>query len=251
MSATARPSASVFICALPRTGSSLVGLLLGQNGFGRPAEWFWRDDVERNKQAWGISRFEDYLVRVLDEGTSERGVFGAKVMWGYLGDVLFELRRLRGEFDADDVSVLRSFFGEPSFVWVRRRDAVAQAVSWARAVQTGQWAANQPATGEASFDFEQIDALYHVARIHDGCWRRWFDSQALEPFELVYEELCRDRERVTGEVLEYLGHQGDAALEPPAFMHHQADAMNEDWAARYREAVAGRPANDAPRGRGD
>ena len=230
-----RPVSSVIVCALPRTGSSLVGYLLGQNGLGRPAEWFWRDDVARNKQAWGISRFDAYLARVLEEGTSQTGIFAVKLMWGYLHEVLFELRRLARTYEPDDVSVLRSFFGEPRFVWVRRRDAVAQAVSWAKAVQTGQWAADQAATGEAAFDFEQIDALYQVARIHDAAWSRWFAAQSLEPFELLYEDLCREPEQVTRRMLVYLAYEGEAELEPPAFMQRQGDELNEEWAARYRE----------------
>jgi LPS sulfotransferase NodH len=45
---------------------------------------------------------------------------------------------------------------------------VAQAVSWAKAVQTGQWASFQPVQAEPAFDFDEIDGLYHVARVHDG-----------------------------------------------------------------------------------
>jgi LPS sulfotransferase NodH len=233
-----QPTSSVVICAIPRTGSSLVGYILGQNGYGRPAEWFWQDDVKRNKETWGVERFEDYLARVLEEGTSERKIFGVKLMWGYLHDVLFELRRLGGAYEADDVSVLRSFFGPPHFVWVRRADPVAQAVSWSKALQTGQWAGNQPATAEPVFDFEQVDTLYQVARIHDGAWARWFASHSLEPCEVVYEELFLEPERVMHDAMVHLGHEGAAALEWPAFMQRQADAVNEEWIARYR-ALAG------------
>jgi len=159
-------------------------------------------------------------------------------MWGYLHDVLFELRRLDGAYETDDVSVLLSFFGAPHFVWVRRGNPVAQAVSWSKALQTGQWAANQAATAEPVFDFEQVDALYQVARIHDGAWARWFASHSLEPFEVVYEELSLDPKRVMHDAMRYLGHEGAAAFEPPAFMQRQADTVNEEWIARYR-ALAG------------
>jgi len=171
----AAPRRSVFICALPRTGSSLIAHLLWRSGaVGYPGEWFWREDAERNRAAWGTRTFPEYLERVLDEGTSSGGVFAAKVMWGYVHELLFELRRLAREYDADDLALLRRFLPEPRFVWLRRRDVVAQAVSWAKAVQTGQWAAGQPAGRAPEFDFEQIDALYHLARVHDGAWQRWF-----------------------------------------------------------------------------
>ena len=140
---------SVLICALPRTGSSLLGELLYATGLvGYPAEWFWREDRGRNGERWQVTSFADYLARVLEAGTSPNGVFAAKLMWGYLDDVLFELRRLARSYDAEDAAVLQSAFPDPRFVWVRREDAVAQAVSWAKAVQTGQWRSDQQATAE-------------------------------------------------------------------------------------------------------
>lgn len=232
----AEPTSSVFICALPRSGSSLLGALLHSSGaVGWPGEWFWREDRERNSREWRVTRFEDYLARVLEAGTSPKGVFAVKLMWGYLHELLFELRRLGGEYDADDVVVLRRFFPEPRFVWIRREDVVAEAVSWARAVQTGQWTAQQRATAEAAFDFEQVDALYHLVRVHDGCWRRWFAAQAVEPYTVVYEELAADPERVTRDVLEFLGLEPQAPPEDPVAFARQADAVNEDWVRQYRQ----------------
>jgi LPS sulfotransferase NodH len=87
--------------------------------------------------------------------------------------------------------------------------------------------------GEPAFDFEQIDGLYHVARIHDAAWSRWFASQSLEPFEIVYEELVLEPDRVARHALTHLGHEGEAALQPPQSMQRQADAVNEEWIARY------------------
>src|SRR5438270_7649897 len=105
------PRSSVLICALPRSGSSLFGALLHSSGaVGWPAEWFWRDDMERNREAWGISGWPEYLSRVLELGTAANGVFAAKLMWGYVHELLFELRRLEREYDADDVEVLGAFF---------------------------------------------------------------------------------------------------------------------------------------------
>ncbi|MGH2976768.1 MAG: Stf0 family sulfotransferase [Gaiellaceae bacterium] len=231
-----KPRSSVVICALPRSGSSLLGALLHSSGIvSRPAEWFWRDDRERLSREWRVRRFEDYLPRVLEAGTSPNGVFAMKLMWGYFHELLFELRRLAREYDADDLAVLRSFFPEPRFVWIRRMDVVAQAVSWAKAAQTEQWAAHQPSQREPEFDFEQIDALYNLSRVHDGYWCRWFAAHGIEPFSVVYEQLAAEPEDAVHEVLAFLGLEAEAPLSIPANLTRQADAVNGEWIARYRE----------------
>jgi LPS sulfotransferase NodH len=156
-------------------------------------------------------------------------------MWGYLGDMLFELRRLAGMYEEDDLAVLRSFLPEPSFVWVRREDVVAQAVSWAKAAQTGQWASFQPVQAEPEFDFDYIDGLYHLARVHDAAWARWFAAHGVEPIRVVYEELAADPAAVTEDVLARLGLEPTPDGGPaPMELSRQADAVNLDWAARYR-----------------
>jgi LPS sulfotransferase NodH len=210
-------------------------MLYATGATGWPGEWLWREDVDRNWKAWGVSSWREYLDRVLEAGTGPSGVFCTKLMWGYLHDALHELRRLSRMYDEDDLAVLCSFFPEPSFVWIRREDVVAQAVSWARAVQTGQWASFQAVQAEPAFDFDQVDGLYHLARVHDGAWARWFAAHGVDPLRVVYEELATDPVGVVEDVIARLG------LEPspvkgraPMELSRQGDAVNLDWAARYK-----------------
>lgn len=100
----------MIICALPRTGSSLLGALLGRSGaVGRPAEWFRGDEMERNRTAWGRPpRVTTSSER--SSGYQRDGGFAAKVMWSYMNRILFELRRLAHEYDADDLAALPVFF---------------------------------------------------------------------------------------------------------------------------------------------
>jgi trehalose 2-sulfotransferase len=233
----AQPSSSVFVCGVPRGGTSLLAHLLGSTGVaGRPAEWFWREDVERNTRAWGVTSWDEYLDRVLEHGTTPNGVFGVKVMWGHLGELLFRLRIRTREYEAPDLAVLEAVFPRPRFVWLTREDTVAQAVSWSKAIQSGSWAADQPATGELEFSFEQIDRLHHEVRIYDGAWRRWFASHCVRPFHVTYEELCAERESTIGRVLAWLRLEplAEARIEPTPTLRKQADGVNADWAARYR-----------------
>jgi len=102
-------------------------------------------------------------------------------------------------------------------------------------VQTDQWAAQQPVKREPEFDFEEVDGLYHVARVHDGYWRRWFAMHGIEPYPVVYEELAVEPERVARDVLAFLGLEARAPLEIPAELTRQADEVNDEWARLYRE----------------
>ncbi len=195
---------------------------------GNPDEFFLPERV--------TSPFHEYLEGVLERGTSSRGVFASKLMWNYLDDFLFRLRRHTREYDAPDLAVIASVFPDPRFVWIRRHDAVAQGVSWARAAQTGQYAAHQEPTGEATFDFEFIDALVHLARVQTGCWRRWFAAQGITPYEVTYETLCDNVPGTTRGVLAFVGLKPDPErpIGPPPELTKQADAVSADWIARYR-----------------
>jgi LPS sulfotransferase NodH len=80
-----------------------------------------------------------------------------------------------------------------------------------------------------------VDALYNLARVHDGCWRRWFATHGIEPYPVVYEELALDPERAAGRALDFLGLEPAAPLAAPAELTRQADAVDEEWARLYRE----------------
>ena len=228
---------SVFICGVPRCGSSLLAHLLHSTGVvGYPGEYFWRDDMRRFWDEWGVSTFGEYLERVFETGTAPNGVFAAKVMWGYFDDFMFHVRRLTREYDARDLEVIERVFPAPRFVWIRRDDAVAQGVSWAKAAQTGQWAAHQSATRDPTYDFEMIDGLTHMALVHNGAWRRWFAAEGVTPVEATYEELCADAVGTVRRVLASFGLEPsrDADIAPPPELQKQADGVNAEWIARYR-----------------
>lgn len=199
---------------------------------GNPDECFLPERVE--------SPFEDYLGRVFEAGTTPNRVFAAKLMWNYFDDFLFRLRRSRREYEASDLQVMRTVFPDPSFVWIRREDTVAQGISWARAAQSGKYAAHQEQTAEASFDFQFIDGLVQLARAQTGAWRRWFAAQGIEPFEVTYEDLCAN---IAGTILGALAFLGQEPLPgrtigPPRELMKQADAVTEEWISRYRQLSA-------------
>jgi LPS sulfotransferase NodH len=215
--------------------------LLASTGVaGRPHEWFWRETEEANRRDWGVSRFGDYLASVRDAGTTPNGVFGSKLMWAYLNDLLRRLGRLGNA--SSKRSLIARHFPAARFVWVRRDDVVAQAVSWAKAIQTGRWHhwdRPQP-TNDPEYDRGQIEALAREAATHDDGWRAWFAANAIEPLVVCFEDMVADTAGTTRGVLEFLGVPADDV--PIAELTLKAgDRLNEEWIARYHAAAGTSP----------
>jgi LPS sulfotransferase NodH len=81
-------------------------------------------------------RYADYVRGALAAGRSGNGVFAARIMWETLGEVVAELRTMSPGLSGGSVSLLERAFGHVRFIYLRRDDIVAQAVSLLRAEQT-------------------------------------------------------------------------------------------------------------------
>src|SRR5207245_1162163 len=117
-----QPHTSYLICATPRSGSTLLCEALTNTGLaGRPEEFFqacketglprrpleYFEGIDTTEVATILGEgagpdehlmqpvsgesFADYLARVIEQGTTPNGVFGAKVMWAYFQGLLSTL----------------------------------------------------------------------------------------------------------------------------------------------------------------
>jgi trehalose 2-sulfotransferase len=100
----------------------LCGLLKSSGVAGRREEYFWRGDEAFWTKRWDLSgsaesAWLDYLRAALSEGTTPNGIFAAKVMWGYLDDLLANLATLPASAGLDAAQVLRRTFPDLRFVF--------------------------------------------------------------------------------------------------------------------------------------
>ena len=264
-----RPWRSYLVCATPRSGSTLLCDLLGRTGVAgqpeeyfealrhsglprRPQEYFDHElhaDIVRRlalrempqgpptpSPLWVPERYDRYLAWALEQGTTPNGVFGAKLMWGYLDDFATLLRGIEGwgRLDVHDV-LLRAFPGL-RFVRITRDDKLRQAVSLWKAVQTQAWRAGAGAEPPGPPEYDRVALSHLVAQLddHDRSWGEWFERIGEEPLCITYEELARDHRPVVERVIDHLGIDApDLDLGPPR-LAVQADATSEEWVARYR-----------------
>jgi LPS sulfotransferase NodH len=173
-----------------------------------------------------------------DIATTPNGVLGSKLMWHDFDSLRSELHPPAGT-DAG-LQFMQTTFPNPQFIWLRRADKVRQGISWWRAAVTDQWAlrpgqqAQQPAP-----DVEEMVQLVRLAEQCEEGWRQWFTATGIQPFEVVYEDLARDRLAAANAVLEFLRlPQLDAGQLPPVRYRQQADRLTETYVDLVRSAMS-------------
>jgi LPS sulfotransferase NodH len=267
---------SYLVCATPRSGSTLLCHALDQTGVaGHPQEYFealrmsglprrpheyfdpdrhaniverlafreMPDGASKPSPLWHPDTYDRYLAWALGEGTTANGVFGAKLMWGYLGDFAELLRGIDGMAGRPLPELLSRAFPGLRYVQITRRDKVRQAVSLWKAVQTQAW--RQEAGAEAGpvvepvFSFRAINYLVRLLSAHDASWDAFFLGLGYEPLKITYEDLADSTEVVVRGVLEHLGiaAPGGPFVEAPR-LAVQADEVSELWVRRVQQHLA-------------
>jgi len=252
------------ICTAPRSGSYLLAEALEGTGcLGVPREYF---DEHPNKAKWwidrlGIARDQDYIDKVIAAGSTANGVFGLKLLWPQASDLVNRFKRVPGVqlpavANPTFVDCLRTRFGSLSYLWLRRRNKVAQGISLYRAFKTAVWHVRPDAVSadpngpDIAFDFEEIDHRVQQVTEYDERWHRFFVERRMKALVVIYEEFVKSKQsydRTVREVCRYLGADPDRIpIRAPAF-RQQSDQLSAEWEKEYRRQKQERLARAAGR----
>lgn len=247
-----QPVRSYVLACTPRVGSHLLADALTATGIaGNPREWLPRFTAE-NAPRTPLDRMKlvtqppaavppdpeaeaAHIRRVLEVGTSENGVFALVVHWPVLQDAA---RRLQAFLEMEESAphrVLSAAFPNLSYLWLRRRDKVAQAVSWYKAIQTGSFLGRH--AGEAEplrFDEAKIRYLLSAITSFENAQASYFSSNGLNPLVLYYEELTAEYVQTVRSVLDYLGLDADGVDIARPTREKYADAQSQEWIEQFK-----------------
>jgi len=254
---------SYLICANQRTGSNLLASGLRRTGVaGNPFEYFNPRALNTPFMLKQLGLPADdpnppdlagRLDRILQAGTSKNGVFGAKLHWWHLPALFTAIDRVQDLPPPAQIlssATLRGFFNELRFIFLRRENKVAQAISYYRALKTEVWQApgggcgvEAPPDVNVAFDFMTIQDIVDAAEFEEDAWRRLLADADNTVLELTYEELAADYIGTMSRVLAFLGFTVAPADIPPPLLQRQHDARSQEWEHLYREQAAVLPSS--------
>jgi trehalose 2-sulfotransferase len=180
---------------------------------------------------------EAWRARIRSQGRGENGVWGGKLMWGHVEDLMTRARQLPGLADARLEQVLDSLLDDPQLIFVTRRDKVAQAISLWRAVQTQSWRAEDATKADdPAYEYTAIDHLVSQLESDERSWKEWFARTGQQPFVVTYDQLEAAPAETVATVLHVLGLPDTSVAVPR--LSRQRDELSAAWAERYRQERA-------------
>lgn len=218
----------VAICTTPRCGSHFLGhQMRALNCFGYPLEYLnpgnWPIWERRARRAGAT----DTLQFIKSVRTGPNGVFSVKLHHEHLE-----------AFVNHESDPLRY-----RFIQLHRRDLVRQAVSFARAQQTGAWISDMPERAEARYDRDLIAAKVEAIAEFNAGWRSFLASLGVQPLELFYEDVVADRKGTMRRIAAYLDLElPDASTCEDVFQPKAQRASNdptEAWVERFKAESRG------------
>jgi LPS sulfotransferase NodH len=210
------------ICSTQRSGSHFLGHLLRATGqLGYPLEYFNPQNLDRWRQRAreaGAASLVGFLESIR---TSPNGCFGIKVHFLQLEVLAQEMR-------------FEDFLRDYKLIHIRRRDVLGQAISYAKASQTGAFISEVEAAREPRYDRSLIDDCLDRILWQNACWLRLFSSTGVAYEAIDYEDLAADPVTALERIGRFVGVDavgpGRSDSPRPA---RQSDSTNEAWRARY------------------
>ena len=225
-----------------RTGSTwLCQALESTNVAGRPRELFYAADPERLVQHYGASTVSELIAKIHQIGSTPNRVFGLKQ--GFSEPRFSQLISLLEDGAPNRPSArLKTWeraFPNHKHVFMTRRNKVRLAVSWWRAIQSGEWHRRHDESASDtdmtdSYDFDAIDQLLNESVLREAGIQELFGEASIVPLTIVYEDLLHDPLPTFRRILSFLGIEGCATIPFNASFDRLADPISEAWAQRFR-----------------
>lgn len=245
---SSQPERSYIICANYRSGSTLLSTALKNSGVaGHPTEYFIRPAVERQKQKLNLTfdynaeHARDYCRTLLDHYSTPNLVFGLKIMYPEMSELIRYLRLDPSHGKSTDTELLEAVFPNLQYIYIYRRQKLRQAISLTKSQQSKIWhykssSSIRAYSDDLQFDVHRIDRNLEAQIIRcELNWERFFYENNIKPLVIVYEDFVQNYEHTVSRVINFVtGDDKTWAVDEPPYIP-TSDEINETWYQLYWE----------------
>jgi len=210
------------ICAVSRSGSTyLCELLASTLALGNPNEYFntagRRRRMGPSYPADGFAQID--IIRTI--GATSNGIYAVKVIGPQLARIASSIDPFR------DLPNL-------SFVRIHRRDILGQAISLARARQTGRFITSDQQRGAPAYSQGQIRHAIQSIRQQEAIWDETMARLAAQPLVVAYEEILSDAQHVVDRIATHMGVAMPVPVDRTLItLSVQRDEQSVEWRERF------------------
>lgn len=238
-----KPHLSYTIWFTQRTGSTLLYKAIESTGAaGVPREWFnCPPDLLTTFRKTSHAELQDYLYKL---GSTSNGVLG--ISHSYYEPHFSQLIETLKKFPAcppaetSQSAVWKHVFPNHSHIFMTRRNKVRLAVSWWRAIQSGEWHVplnepRKPVDLSDKYSFDAINHLYNECSMREAGIQEFFTEGGIVPLNIFYEDFVQEYEQTVRTILDYLELDSRSVNIAPPALTKLSDDVSEEWVQRFRE----------------
>lgn len=228
------PDLTYLLASVPRAGSTYFSHLLWRTGcLGAPLEYLNFEAAGPYGFAAGSPQLQLQLwYSVLRRRCSPNGVFGLKAF----APQLDQLQRKNPDLLDEVLAAMLPSGARRRVIYVRRRDRLAQVVSYARASLSGIWRKDQESAVAQPIEYSQeaMEAAERGIALQESIWEQMFKELGIDPLTVWHEDALTDAVLMVETVANYLGVKIDpaTAVEVPR-IDRQSEGDSPAWAERY------------------
>lgn len=241
-----KASIDIVLCATQRCGSTLIVEDMRNTGIlGKPEEYFipWTDHL--SKPDW-----EQPFASVCQRARGDNGVSSIKIMANQLPSLDACLATFVRSERACDFPSVATIFKNSHWVWLKRDNIVAQAISRVIAKQTGiNHATSKPddphfagnlLKGYSSdynkatrYRYESILAEVISISLENLCWKRFFQSASIKPLVFTYEDVIQDAAMKHLDQMAIMNQLPIPTTKLERKMVKLSNKVNQEWEDRF------------------
>lgn len=212
-----RPVKSILIASETRSGSNFLCAMMAEtNQLGKPQEYFSKYIAFDN----AVTVRERYQ-HACKNGVTPNGVISVKLFPEH-----WEM--IENEFNIEEN------FPDRYWIWLRRRDLLAQAISRHIALNTRSWISNTEPEQAPVYSTRGIRKRLNYLAHSETRWRLFFTRNNIKPLELWYEDIIIDPLKTIRDISGFAGIDIDtASINTDVYTKTQRTSLNEEWKKRF------------------